>query len=120
MRAPCPRRSDDGSAMAENRVLHHGYFGFLGGTKMPTIIIDYDACVPCGDCVEACTVRLLVEEVDDDGNVIVRPRSDRVENTEENGSTIEYYSPGCSNCRVCYISCPCEAIDIIPELEDED
>jgi NAD-dependent dihydropyrimidine dehydrogenase PreA subunit len=93
-------------------------FIVFGRHQMPTIIIDYDACVPCGDCVECCTVRLLVEEIDDDGNVIVKPRSDRVEKTEKDGSKVEYYSPGCSNCRVCYITCPCEAIDIIPELED--
>lgn len=85
---------------------------------MPTIIIDYDECLQCGACVEECTIRLLAEEVDDEGNDIIRPRSDRVEKTEKKGSKVEYYSPGCSNCRVCYITCPSEAIDIIPEFED--
>ena len=80
---------------------------------MPTIKIDYSKCLQCNMCVDECTVRLLVEEeTEDDREVRVQPRQDRVEGKEIKGDVIEYYAPGCSNCRVCVITCPEEAIDI--------
>ncbi len=83
---------------------------------MPKIVIDYEKCLGCGSCVEECTVRLLAEESDEEGKNIIRPRSDRVDKTETNGHVFVYFAPGCSNCRVCIITCPSEAIDVIPEL----
>jgi NAD-dependent dihydropyrimidine dehydrogenase PreA subunit len=85
----------------------------MGRVKMPRIAIDYDLCTNCCSCVEECTVRLLVSEDFEGGyHTIVRPRHDRVEGKKEMGNIVEYDASGCSNCRVCVITCPVEAITI--------
>lgn len=81
---------------------------------MPKILFDYDLCMSCELCVDECTVRMLAVEKDGD-DTIVKPRQDRVEGIERKGSKVIYNCPGCSNCRVCLITCPEEAIYVEPD-----
>jgi NAD-dependent dihydropyrimidine dehydrogenase PreA subunit len=81
---------------------------------VPKVIFEYELCERCGLCVDACTVRLLADE-EVDGETIAKPRDDRVEGVTRKGNSVIYDCPGCSNCRICVITCPVEAIYVKPE-----
>jgi electron transport complex protein RnfB len=54
-------------------------------------VVDKDACVGCGDCVERCPFHAMVLDEDD-----------RAQTTAEH----------CYGCGVCFSACPCEAISM--------
>ncbi|KJS14637.1 MAG: hypothetical protein VR69_16925 [Peptococcaceae bacterium BRH_c4b] len=75
-----------------------------------TIAIDRDKCLSCGLCVDACTCKLLQM------GYFPEPRKDRIQDEKQIGNVFNYVAPTCANCRVCIITCPEEAIDILAEL----
>lgn len=79
-----------------------------------TIVVDRSKCVGCELCVGACTCKLL-----EMGEKFPQPREDRVDAVEHLEDLVRYVAPSCSNCRVCIITCPKEAIDIIATLQEE-
>lgn len=85
---------------------------FTGINK--TIVVDRGKCVGCKLCVNACTCKLLTME-----EKFPQPRQDRVDAVEHLEDQVRYVAPSCSNCRVCIITCPKEAIDIIATLQEE-
>lgn len=76
------------------------------------LIIDRDKCLSCCLCVDACTCKLLEMEED-----FPRPRKDRIGGEEQIGEIYKYVAPTCANCRVCIITCPQEAIEILAHLQ---
>ncbi|MBM3309461.1 MAG: 4Fe-4S dicluster domain-containing protein [Candidatus Altiarchaeales archaeon] len=56
-------------------------------------VIDYKKCVACGTCVQVCPVEVYANEKD---KVVVKKPD------------------ACVECRACEVSCPQEAIKVIP------
>ena len=66
-------------------------WNFKGESKMAKIIIDYDECDACGECVDVCPMEVLIIV---DGKL-------KVQHPEE-----------CNECEVCMDVCPNECIEV--------
>jgi NAD-dependent dihydropyrimidine dehydrogenase PreA subunit len=63
-------------------------------------VVDPEACVACGVCIERCPVEAITEDEDDDNK-------SRVERAK------------CIGCGVCVIGCPTDAIELEPVSAEE-
>ena len=79
-----------------------------------TIEVDHDKCRRCGLCVKACTTKLIQKPGKED---YPSPRKDRVVSEETIGNVFRYSTTACANCRVCCITCPREAINVLVSLQ---
>jgi len=62
------------------------------------IMIDYNKCTKCGNCVKACWQDVL--------------------RFGKNGYPIALYPQDCQVCLVCEVLCPAEAIKVAPDWSD--
>jgi NAD-dependent dihydropyrimidine dehydrogenase PreA subunit len=74
------------------------------------IAIDHAVCRRCGACAKKCTTHLLEKLNKED---YPAPRAARVTRQWQEESVYKYDAPTCANCRICVITCPREAIDVI-------
>ena len=63
-------------------------------------VIDPEACVVCGACIERCPVDAIAEDEDNDNKSLVERAK-------------------CIGCGVCVIGCPTDAIALVPVSEEE-
>ena len=78
------------------------------------IAINHEVCKRCGMCAKKCTTRLLEKPNKED---YPAPMAARIVREWQEGGVYKYDAPTCANCRICVITCPFDAVDVLVSSE---